>query len=523
MIKNNITAKLFVMLLFSFILFAMVIVFIQLFVVGRMFYTTTYTAIRENSLTSVMDTIDIEFHDDVIQTNNSQKFIALLQKHSTANKACFLVLDQDFNYKYVPDYAKNDLSTYYLERIQSVIKNKSSKSADGSNIRLTGTMGLPSKYIVAYKKRPPTQVYVPDEPVIGSGFMASSSTLSKIYPSVYIVAITAEANAPENINVLKSYIAYVLIFAIIISILLAAFFSVLITRRVVKIKNVASKMSELDFSQRCEVKSNDAIGILAQILNFLSEKLDKTLTELSHANEKLKSDLELQQEIDNNRKDFIAAVSHEFKSPLTLIRGYTEGMQSHLLGEENFENAQNIVVSEVDKMDRLVQELLDLSTLDSPNYKLSKSIFFIDELLCEIGSNYTVLIRNTGITLNVITNCEKVSVLADRFRIEQVIMNFLNNAMSNTAPGGSITLMSTMENNLVRVRIWNEGKAINEEDIDKIWEAFYRSDKSRSKKTGGHGLGLAICKSILDKHDATYGAMNREGGVEFYFTLLFLR
>lgn len=494
MLKNKITVKLFLILSGCLILFTAIIVLVQLFVVGRMFQTTEYTVKRENDLSEILLKFEYDYSSLSQQRQDAQNNITtLLQNYGDANKAYFLILDSSYNIKYAPQNTRKALGDYYLNNIEQTFKANKAYNQYGAHFRVQGLFGLPSKYIAVFTEIKPL--------------------------SETVVSVTAEVHTGDDEAVLKQYVIYVFVFGISLSFLLAALFSVFVTRPVIKMRDTAAKMTRLDFREKCTVHSADEIGDLAMSLNFLSEKLDGTLNELYQANEKLKNDLDFQKEIDLLRKEFIAAVSHEFKTPLTLIRGYTEGMQDHLVKEENIEGAQAIIVDEVDKMDRLVQELLELSKLESGGYVLNKQDFSMDEMLREVSEKYSIIMKERQFVFVCNLSCGKKTVNADKFRMEQVVTNFLNNAMSNTPSGGAISLKSEMMGDSMNVSVLNEGTPIPLQDISKIWDRFYRCDKSRSRITGGTGLGLTICKAILEKHGAQFGARNLDCGVEFYFTL----
>lgn len=490
MFKNKITKKLFIILSVSLILFTAMLVFIQLFIVSRMYSTTEFTVKHENDLAADVKKISEEY--SLMRLNGADKkaVISILNDYTEKNSAYFLILDNDCNIKYSSTYKKayNDI---YLRNIEKEFKDQSAVNVN-QRFRVNGFLGLPSKYVAVY-------AYTDSDECV--------------------VAITAEVHTSSDEAILTRYVLYVFAFGIGVAILLAALFSILITRPVIKMRNAATQMASFDFQQECNVSSNDEIGDLAASLNFLSSKLDKTLKELYKANKKLSDDLDLQKEIDLMRKEFIAAVSHEFKTPLTLIRGYTEGMQDNIIKEDAVDNAHAIIINQVDKMDRLVQELLELSKLESAGYQLNRHPFLIDDMLHDVADKYSIVMQEKQLHFTCSLSCPNILINADAFRIEQVVTNFLNNAMVNTPKDGSIILKSEYADNSVRISIYNDGNPIPTDELNKIWDKFYRCDKSRSGNTGGTGLGLSICKAILEKHGVKYGVRNLKNGVEFFFCL----
>lgn len=327
------------------------------------------------------------------------------------------------------------------------------------SFRVKGFLGIPSKYIAISRW---TDDYN------GRG--------------VYVVAVTAEVYTTQNEEVLKKYVVYMFLGALIFIFIISWIISYIITRPVLKISKVASKMIEMDFKEKCDVKSDDEIGNLAGSLNFLSEKLDVTLKKLKSANEKLKSDLDMQKELDDLRKEFIAAVSHEFKTPITLIRGYTESIRDDVVRQDEKDMVISTIIGEVNKMDRLVQELLDLSNMEAPGYKLNLCRFYIDKLLEKVSKKYELIMHDNEIIFDTRIDIKDAEISGDSFRIEQVITNFLNNAIVNTEKGKHIVLDAYKKDKSIYVSVENEGKHIEDKELQRIWEKFYRVDKSRSKK-----------------------------------------
>jgi len=323
----------------------------------------------------------------------------------------------------------------------------------------------------------------------------------------------------EAAAVIKEYYVYIYGFAIILIIILSLLYTRMISKPLININNAAIRMAELDFSVQCQVNSKDEIGNLARALNFLSQKLDTTLSELTTANTNLSLDLEKEKKLEVMRKDFVAAVSHELKTPLSLIDGYAEGLKDGVAGDENRDFYLQVIIEESEKMNSLISDMLALSTLESGNYKLKITDFYIDELLNNIIKKYLPTFRERKINLQIDFEKNNLKVYGDSFRIEQVIINFLTNALKYTPEENSIYISIKTINDEVLIEVENEGEPIAEEDLENIWLKFYKIDRSRNRSLGGTGLGLSISKNILLLHESTYGVLNTEKGVKFYFTL----
>ncbi|MEN6391442.1 MAG: HAMP domain-containing sensor histidine kinase [Syntrophomonas sp.] len=513
-IRKGITMKLFVLMLLFFGTFTSLLIYVQLFVVSRLYLTTEYTKQREAELNSkLLESRFIWSSSSWLQLSDHQGRITVVEidKNSyrdailkdmagfeNANQAYVVIFDANYQVKYITAQGQKELGSVRLRNISDTLKNDIDRGQRRFNFRVKDLFGLPSKYIALSMPR----------------YMDNSD------PSEYVVAVTQEVYTDDNVGILKTYVLYIFIVSLFFTIIIAAILSYLITRPVLKINKTASRMSEMDFSEKCDVQSNDELGNLARSLNFLSEKLDATLNQLQDANEQLRRDLDVQRELDLLRKDFIAGVSHDFKTPVTLIKGYAESIKDKVAQEDEREMAVETIIKEADRIDKLVQDLLNLSSMESSGYQLEWSDFYIDELLMSISGKYELFMKEKGIVFIIKPGCPDILVRADSFRVEEVIRNFLDNAMNHTEAGKAITIASQTTDGSVFISVENQGRLIPDEELSRIWEKFYRTDKSRTKRfSGGTGLGLAICRAILDKHGCTYGVQSTNSGVRFYFYL----
>lgn len=501
MFQRKITLKLFLIITASMVLLVGIVVAAQLFIVSRTYLTTEYTKQRESVLLDRMEWM-IQQYKKVSVNGDNKKVTGLLNQYANQNSIYCLVFDKTYNIKYKADNV-NKLDKIYIDNIQEMFHNNEESLNWKSTFRINGFLNFPSKYIAV------------SMPIYESDMSPEKKG--------YFIAVTEEVYTDENYLVLRKYSVYLFIVVVILASVLGILFSYLITRPILKIRDTAARMTNLDFEEKCDYKANDEIGDLSKSINFLSEKLNSTIGQLKEANERLKGDLDIQREIDQMRKDFIAAVSHEFKTPLTLIRGFNEVIIDGRLKGEDLQEAHSIIMDEVDRMDNLVQELLDLSKLESGIYELNVQKFDCMELLRSVVSKYSIMMEERNVNFCCELKDEAVFVYADKSRIEQVVMNFITNAIFNTPENKIVILKTEIEKEFITISVFNEGSHIEETEIHKIWEKFYRADKSRSKKTGGTGLGLAICKQILEKQGSLYGVQNTENGVRFYFSLKIIK
>ena len=278
-------------------------------------------------------------------------------------------------------------------------------------------------------------------------------------------------------------------------------------------------MSELDFEVRYTGSSEDEIGVLGNSMNTLSEKLKEAIGELKTANNELQRDIEEKIRIDETRKDFIANVSHELKTPIALIQGYAEGLTEGMAQDpESRDYYCDVIMDEANKMNKMVKQLLTLTALEFGNDMPVMERFDIVTLIKGILSSAGILLQQKGASV-VFGQEAPVWVWADEFKIEEVITNYLNNAMNHLEGEKRIEIRLEKNGDEVRITVFNTGQHIPEEDIGNLWTKFYKVDKARTREYGGSGIGLSIVKAIMDSHNKDCGVVNVDGGVEFWFTL----
>lgn len=331
-----------------------------------------------------------------------------------------------------------------------------------------------------------------------------------------IFAITSLQPVNEAMYVLKDFYIYAFIIALLLIVIVSFYYSKLITKPLLKMNSVTDQLAKLNFNEKIDIQSDDEIGQLSKSINSLSENLASTIENLQQANVKLMKDIQKEKQLEQIRKEFISGVSHELKTPLSIVQSYAEGLKDGLNIEKNGYYA-DVILEEVDRMNGLVVDMLELSKLQSGTYTLKSEPFLIVDCI------ENVIIRmfeNSSIHCHFNFNLdEDTLVLGEKRKIEQVIINILSNAIHYGNPGSVIKMNLLDEGDFVNISIFNEGNPIPADKIDKIWDRFYRIDESRNRQNGGTGLGLAIVKTILDLHHSTIKVHNKEDGVEFIFNL----
>lgn len=309
--------------------------------------------------------------------------------------------------------------------------------------------------------------------------------------------------------------------ALLAALIFIYFYTGKFTKPLIEMSSVTEKMSEMDFSHKCSVKGNDEISLLADGINNLSDSLCATLDDLSEKNERLREDIEKEKNLEKIRKDFISNVSHELKTPISIIRGYSEGA-GLMLESGDTDGAKgycDIIVSETDKMNLLVLQLLELSMYESGSVNIKEEKFNIHEMIDDYANNNEIKMSQKGIHFeNLIP--ESLFGSGDTIKIEMIVNNYIQNAVSHVS-GEKLIKVSAEETNdgSYRVCVFNTGSSVADEDIDKIWISFYRADKSRSRSEGRYGLGLSIVSAIQKLHNQQYGVFNTDDGVCFWFDI----
>ena len=224
-------------------------------------------------------------------------------------------------------------------------------------------------------------------------------------------------------------------------------------------------------------------------------------------------------EMDQLRSNFISNVSHELKTPIALIQGYAEGLQESISDNpEDMDYYCDVIIDEAGKMNKMVKNLLTLNQLEFGDGSVNMERFDIISVIA--GVIHSMQIKANEKQVNIEFNqMEPIYVWADEFQIEEVITNYLSNALNHVDENRIIQVKIQEKNGIVRVSVFNTGKNIPENELDNIWVKFYKVDKARTRAYGGNGIGLSIVKAIMDRHEKKCGAINRPDGVEFWFEL----
>ncbi len=327
------------------------------------------------------------------------------------------------------------------------------------------------------------------------------------------------ASIHDSVALSNRFMAYVGLAALVLGSIVMYFITKRVTSPILSLAALSARMSELDFEARYNGELEDEVGVLGHSMNILSEKLKETIGELKTANNELQHDIEEKIRIDETRRDFIANVSHELKTPIALIQGYAEGLTEGMAEDADSRDYYcEVIMDEATKMNKMVKQLLTLTALEFGNDMPVMEQFDITVLIRGILSSASILLQQKEADV-LFEEPGPVYVWADEFKIEEVITNYLNNALNHLDGERRIEISLERSEHEVKVSVFNTGKNIPEEDLENLWLKFFKVDKAHTREYGGSGIGLSIVKAIMDSHNKKCGVTNREDGVAFWFTL----
>ncbi|HOW38443.1 MAG TPA: HAMP domain-containing sensor histidine kinase, partial [Bacillota bacterium] len=290
------------------------------------------------------------------------------------------------------------------------------------------------------------------------------------------------------------------------------------TNPILQMTEVTKQLADLNFNSKVEVGTPDELGELGASINKMSDQLEHSIKELQSANDKLAADIRLKTNIDTMRKEFIANASHELKTPISLIIGYSEAMRLPNLKPEEINEYLGIIDDEANKMNRLVMNLLKISQLESGFQQTTMMEFSIKDLVDETVKLFSIKFTEKNAIFE--EEVEDTFLTSDYDSLQTVLNNYLSNALNHLDGDRIIRITSSRrDDGWLRLTVFNTGKPIPEDSLDRIWESFYKVDKARTRAYGGQGLGLSIVKITLQNLGYRFGVDNLPDGVAFYFEL----
>ena len=333
----------------------------------------------------------------------------------------------------------------------------------------------------------------------------------------HILIRASFSSITESAALSNQFFLYISLVAALIGFVVMYFVSNRFLGPITVLTNIAKRMSELDFTAKYEVKTEDEVGVLGNSMNMLSETLEQALAELKEANTELKKDLEKKEQIDAMRKEFLSNVSHELKTPIALIQGYAEGLMDNINDdEESKEFYCEVIVDEARKMNQMVKKIMDLNQLEFGYNTVTMEHFDIIAMIRAVIAKSDILLKQKEINL-AFDEDAPIYVWSDAYMSEEVFTNYLTNAINHADGEKRIDIQLEKKEKTVKITVHNTGEQIPEEDLSKLWDKFYKVDKARTREYGGSGVGLSIVKASMEQLGQPYGVYNCEDGVSFWF------
>ena len=353
---------------------------------------------------------------------------------------------------------------------------------------------------------------------VATSSIATTVTFSDSKTEYALVVSSLSQTADIILSLMLRFLPVVFAIILLLSSLSAFICSRVIVSPIAKISQISKRMTSLDMTWKCDIESSDEIGVLASSLNTMASRLQETMEELTNANRQLTDDVEKFKTLEEQRRNFFSAVSHELKTPLTILKGQIENM---ILGYGDYQNYEKYLpeaLKATEDIEHLVKEIIAISKMESMD---------LEDTLQEVSLKQTVndtiqiilpLAQDKNIQIHYNINTDMVlSVNPNLWN--KALSNIIGNAVRHSPCGNDVFVTFQSYDNRNTLIIENTGASIPEADLPHMFTPFYRTDKSRNKATGGSGLGLYIVKTILDLHGMTYLIKNTEQGVAFFLYL----
>lgn len=331
----------------------------------------------------------------------------------------------------------------------------------------------------------------------------------------YMLVISSVMRAADRISgLLLRLLPVIFLIIIVLSVLSALICSKIIVAPIARISQISKRMASLDMTWRCNVKSSDEIGILASNLNTMAVRLQTAMQESESANKQLAADVEKFQALEEQRRHFFAAVSHELKTPLTILKGQLENM---ILGYGDYQNHETYLpeaLETVETIGQLVQEIISITKMESMDLQNTLQEVSLSESVCHTIESILPLARDKEIQIHQELGTD-LTLSVHPTLWSKALSNIIGNAIRHSPCGAHVLIsLQTSETESV-FTVENTGVSVPDEELEHLFIPFYRADKSRSKTTGGSGLGLYIVKTILDLHGFPYSIKNSQNGIVF--------
>lgn len=475
--------------IFLYMLCFMGILLLILWLFQTVYLDTFYKKIKTNELESALSHVETMSVDE----DFSQAVDTIAESYDV----CILVTDFEGKTLFSADKNMNcaihKLPTEELVRIMK-------KAGDGEVIKIKNNIGLSFDKDINNKDKRPNRfedkMNMPPNDEYESLMLVKIITLNDgTQCAAFLNSIISPVSA--TVYTLRIQLIYISVIMVVIALVMAVVIAVKVSRPIININNSAKKMARGDYNIKYDVGSYKEISELSKTLNYTVSELKKT-EDLQH--------------------ELIANVSHDLRTPLTMITAYSEVMRD-IPGENSPENVQ-VIIDEANRLTNLVNDMLDISKLQAGVDTLNAREYNLTSGIKSVIDRYAKLVEQDGYKVIFKYKEEDIMVRADEFKIYQVLYNLVNNAINYTGPDKTVTIKQIVNGEIVRIEVTDTGDGIAEEELANVWERYYKADKKHKREVMGTGLGLSIVKNILKLHDAKYGVLSKVGeGSTFWFEL----
>lgn len=465
------------------------ILLLILWLFQTVYLDTFYKKIKTNELEAALSHVETMSVDE----DFSQAVDTIAESYDV----CILVTDFEGKTLFSADKNMNcaihKLPTEELVRIMK-------KAGDGEVIKIKNNIGLSFDKDINNKDKRPNRfedkMNMPPNDEYESLMLVKIITLNDgTRCAAFLNSIISPVSA--TVYTLRIQLIYISVIMVVIALVMAVVIAVKVSRPIININNSAKKMARGDYNIKYDVGSYKEISELSKTLNYTVSELKKT-EDLQH--------------------ELIANVSHDLRTPLTMITAYSEVMRD-IPGENSPENVQ-VIIDEANRLTNLVNDMLDISKLQAGVDTLNAREYNLTSGIKSVIDRYAKLVEQDGYKVIFKYKEEDIMVRADEFKIYQVLYNLVNNAINYTGPDKTVTIKQIVNGEIVRIEVTDTGDGIAEEELANVWERYYKADKKHKREVMGTGLGLSIVKNILKLHDAKYGVLSKVGeGSTFWFEL----
>lgn len=475
--------------IFLYMLCFMGILLLILWLFQTVYLDTFYKKIKTNELESALSHVETMSVDE----DFSQAVDTIAESYDV----CILVTDFEGKTLFSADKNMNcaihKLPTEELVRIMK-------KAGDGEVIKIKNNIGLSFDKDINNKDKRPNRfedkMNMPPNDEYESLMLVKIITLNDgTQCAAFLNSIISPVSA--TVYTLRIQLIYISVIMVVIALIMAIVIATKVSKPIININNTAKKMARGEYDIEYDMGSYKEISELSKTLNYTVSELKKT-EDLQH--------------------EIIANVSHDLRTPLTMITAYSEVMRD-IPGENSPENVQ-VIIDEAGRLTNLVNDMLDISKLQAGVDTLNAEEYNLTAGIKSVIDRYAKLVEQNGYKVIFKYKEEDIMVRADEFKIYQVLYNLVNNAINYTGPDKTVTIKQIVNGEIVRIEVTDTGDGIAEEELANVWERYYKADKKHKREVMGTGLGLSIVKNILKLHDAKYGVLSKIGeGSTFWFEL----